>query len=132
VLHGGVGTIEGPIVGVIVFYALQRYLAARHLVSDFARRTCDRRHVVRPKGVWGYVAQRYRVALFPVRRMLVRPYERRLIAFLGGDAPPARNELARYPWFRSLLILRMLLGNAFALCIAATETNPERAYHGDP
>jgi hypothetical protein len=85
-----------------------------------------------PKGVWGYVAQRYRVALFPVRRMLVRPYERRLIAFLGGDAPPARNELARYPWFRSLLILRMLLGNAFALCIAATETNPERAYHGDP
>jgi hypothetical protein len=62
--------------------------------------------------------------LFPVRRMLVRPYKRRLIAFLGGDAPPARNELARYPWFRSLLILRMLLGNAFALCIAATETNP--------
>jgi branched-chain amino acid transport system permease protein len=28
-----------------------------------------------PKGIWGYVAQRYRVALFPVRRMLVRPYE---------------------------------------------------------
>jgi Branched-chain amino acid transport system / permease component len=27
VIIGGVGTIEGPIVGVIVFYALQRYLA---------------------------------------------------------------------------------------------------------
>ena len=27
VVIGGVGTIEGPIVGVIVFYALQRYLA---------------------------------------------------------------------------------------------------------
>jgi hypothetical protein len=24
------------------------------------------------------------------------------------------------------------LGNAFALFIAATEANPERAYHGDP
>ena len=51
-----------------------------------------------------------------------------LDAFLGLVA--ARNESARYPWFRSLLIL--LLGNAFALCTAATETNPERAYHGDP
>jgi hypothetical protein len=27
-----------------------------------------------PKGIWGYVAQRYRIALFPVRRMLVRPH----------------------------------------------------------
>ena len=27
VVIGGLGTIEGPIIGVIVFYALQRYLA---------------------------------------------------------------------------------------------------------
>jgi hypothetical protein len=24
-----------------------------------------------PKGIWGYVAQRYHVALFPLRRILV-------------------------------------------------------------
>jgi len=28
-----------------------------------------------PKGIWGYVAQRYGVALFPVRRILVRSRE---------------------------------------------------------
>jgi hypothetical protein len=28
-----------------------------------------------PKGIWGYVAQRYHVALFPLRRILVRPHE---------------------------------------------------------
>src|SRR5712671_2287622 len=76
VVIGGVGTIEGPIVGVIVFYALQRYLAdfgtwylillgtLAIVIMLFA-----------PKGIWGYVAQRYGVALFPVRRMLARPHE---------------------------------------------------------
>jgi branched-chain amino acid transport system permease protein len=76
VIIGGVGTIEGPIIGVIVFYALQHYLAdfgtwylillgtLAIVIMLFA-----------PKGIWGYVAQRYGVALFPVRRMLARPHE---------------------------------------------------------
>jgi branched-chain amino acid transport system permease protein len=76
VVIGGVGTIEGPIIGVIVFYLLQRYLADFGtwyliLLGALAIGTM----LFAPKGIWGYVAQRYRVALFPVRRMLVRSHE---------------------------------------------------------
>jgi branched-chain amino acid transport system permease protein len=77
VIIGGVGTIEGPIVGVIVFYALQRYLAdfgTWYLILLGALAIVTM--LFAPKGVWGYVAQRYRVALSPVQRMLVRLYGR--------------------------------------------------------
>jgi branched-chain amino acid transport system permease protein len=76
VVIGGVGTIEGPIVGVIVFYALQRYLAdfgTWYLILLGALAIGIM--LFAPKGIWGYVAERYSVALFPVRRMLVRPRE---------------------------------------------------------
>jgi branched-chain amino acid transport system permease protein len=73
VIIGGVGTVEGPIVGVIVFYALQRYLADFGtwyliLLGALAIFTM----LFAPKGIWGYFAERYHVALFPVRRRLVR------------------------------------------------------------
>jgi branched-chain amino acid transport system permease protein len=75
VVIGGVGTIEGPIIGVIVFYALQHYLADFGtwyliLLGTLAVGIM----LFAPKGIWGYVAQRYHVALFPVRRILVRPH----------------------------------------------------------
>jgi branched-chain amino acid transport system permease protein len=76
VVIGGVGTIEGPIIGVIVFYALQHYLADFGtwyliLLGTLAVGIM----LFAPKGIWGYVAQRYHVALFPLRRILVRPRE---------------------------------------------------------
>ena len=76
VIIGGVGTIEGPIIGVIVFYAMQHYLADFGtwyliLLGALAIATM----LFTPKGIWGYVAHRYRVALFPVRRMLVQSHE---------------------------------------------------------
>ena len=77
VVIGGVGTIEGPIIGVIVFFALQRSGGFWRLVPDSARRPCDRHHAVRPEGYLGLCAQRYRLVLFPVRRMLVWPHERK-------------------------------------------------------
>jgi len=73
---GGVGTIEGPIIGVIVFYALQRYLAdfgTWYLILLGALAIVTM--LFAPQGIWGCVAQRYRTALFAVRRMLVRSYE---------------------------------------------------------
>jgi branched-chain amino acid transport system permease protein len=76
VIIGGVGTIEGPIIGVMVFYALQRYLAdfgTSYLILLGALAIVTM--LFAPQGIWGYVAQRYRVTLFPVRRMLVRSYE---------------------------------------------------------
>jgi branched-chain amino acid transport system permease protein len=76
VVIGGVGTIEGPIVGVIVFYAMQHYLAdfgTWYLILLGALAIAIM--LFAPKGIWGYVAQYYRLALFPVRRMLVRPHD---------------------------------------------------------
>jgi branched-chain amino acid transport system permease protein len=71
VVIGGIGTIEGPIVGVLVFYFLQSYLAGYGtwylillgalaiLVMLFA-----------PRGIWGYVSERTNLVLFPIRRRL--------------------------------------------------------------
>jgi branched-chain amino acid transport system permease protein len=64
---GGIGTIEGPIVGSIIFYALQESLASHGTwyfiilglvaiaVALFARR-----------GLWGLVADRLNIRIFPV------------------------------------------------------------------
>jgi branched-chain amino acid transport system permease protein len=73
VVIGGVGTIEGPIVGVIVFYALQRYLAdfgTWYLI--FLGALAIVTMLFAPKGIWGYFAERYHIALFPLRRRLMR------------------------------------------------------------
>jgi branched-chain amino acid transport system permease protein len=69
---GGIGTMEGPVVGAIIFYLMQRYLAdfgawylmllgtLAILVMLFA-----------PKGLWGLISDRFDVTLFPTRRRLV-------------------------------------------------------------
>ena len=72
VIVGGVATIEGPIVGVAIFYALQQafsqygplYLAglgalAIGVVTFF------------PRGLWGAFAARFDVSVFPIRRRLI-------------------------------------------------------------
>jgi branched-chain amino acid transport system permease protein len=73
VVIGGIGTIEGPILGVIIFYLLQRYLAdfgAWYLILLGMLAIVVM--LFAPQGIWGYVAQRYGLALFPLRRRLVR------------------------------------------------------------
>lgn len=72
VVIGGIGTIEGPIIGVLLFYLMQAYLsdfgtwylillgALAILIMLFA-----------PRGIWGTLAARYDIALFPIRRRLV-------------------------------------------------------------
>jgi branched-chain amino acid transport system permease protein len=82
---GGLGTIEGPIIGTVVYMVLQQTLASYNawyliilglvaiFVALFARR-----------GLWGLVDERINVRLFPVgywlrvgeerpRRLLARP-----------------------------------------------------------
>ena len=71
VVIGGIGTIEGPIVGIIVFYILQNLLADYGswyllilgligiLIMLFA-----------PRGLWGLFTDRTGIQLFPVRRIL--------------------------------------------------------------
>jgi branched-chain amino acid transport system permease protein len=69
VVIGGIGTIEGPILGVIIFFLMQRYLADFGswyliLLGTLAIAVM----LFAPKGIWGYVSDRYGLVLFPVQR----------------------------------------------------------------
>ncbi|MGZ3412085.1 MAG: branched-chain amino acid ABC transporter permease, partial [Xanthobacteraceae bacterium] len=60
VVIGGIGTIEGPIVGVIVFYLLQAYLAdfgTWYLILLGALAIVIM--LFAPQGIWGFVTQRF-------------------------------------------------------------------------
>ena len=69
VIIGGIGRIEGPIVGTCVFFALRGaladlgplYLAALGLVAIVVM-------LLAPQGLWGLFAERYKIEVFPVRR----------------------------------------------------------------
>jgi branched-chain amino acid transport system permease protein len=71
VVIGGIGRLEGPIIGVIVFWALQT------LLSDFGAWYLMILGLIAivvmlfaPRGLWGLVADRSGLALFPVQRRL--------------------------------------------------------------
>jgi branched-chain amino acid transport system permease protein len=69
VVIGGIGTFEGPIVGVIIFYLMQTYLAGFGswyliLLGTLAIATM----LFAPKGIWGHLSHRFGVVLFPVQR----------------------------------------------------------------
>ena len=71
VVIGGIGTIEGPIVGVILFFFLQNALASYGswyllLLGALAIATM----LFAPRGLWGLVSERTGIELFPVRRVL--------------------------------------------------------------
>lgn len=74
VVIGGIGTIEGPIVGVLVFFAL------RSVLADYGSWYLMTLGVIAivvmlfaPKGIWGLISARSGVNLFPVRRRLTGP-----------------------------------------------------------
>lgn len=71
VVIGGIGTIEGPILGVIVFFVL------RELLADFGSWYLIVLGAVAvvmmlraPNGLWGLIADRYDLRFFPVQRRL--------------------------------------------------------------
>lgn len=71
VVIGGIGTVEGPIVGVIVFFLLQNLLADYGswyllLLGLIAIVTM----LFAPRGLWGLFSERTGIQLFPVRRIL--------------------------------------------------------------
>jgi len=71
VVIGGIGTVEGPIVGVIVFFLLQNLLADYGswyllLLGAIAIVTM----LFAPRGLWGLFSARTGIQLFPVRRIL--------------------------------------------------------------
>ncbi len=106
---GGIGSIEGPIVGTILFFALQQalagygawYLIVLGLVAIVVA-------LWAPRGLWGLVASRLHVRLFPTGYWLWSgdaepgaprgslPWRRRIArAAARGDALPDGKEAAR-------------------------------------
>lgn len=84
VIIGGIATIEGPIVGVLVFWLIQNELAAYGTVYLMLLGALA--IVVMlffPRGIWGTFAERFDLHLFPVRRRLV-------FAAAAPDAEPSR------------------------------------------
>jgi branched-chain amino acid transport system permease protein len=72
VVIGGIGTMEGPIIGVAIFYLLQYYLAALgswYLILLGALAILLM--LFAPAGVWGLISHTFNISLFPVRRRLI-------------------------------------------------------------
>jgi branched-chain amino acid transport system permease protein len=66
VVIGGIGTIEGPIVGTIIYFLLREFLAdlgSIYLLLLGALAIIIM--LVAPKGIWGYIAARWNISLFP-------------------------------------------------------------------
>jgi len=71
VVIGGIGSIEGPIVGTLVFFVLRFLLAdygAWYLITLGTIAVIIM--VKAPDGIWGLVSQRFGIYFFPVRRQV--------------------------------------------------------------
>ena len=71
VVIGGIGTLEGPFIGMLVFIIL------RELLADYGSYYLILTGIIAiavmlkaPSGIWGWVVQRYDLQLFPVGRRL--------------------------------------------------------------
>ncbi|MGD0687908.1 MAG: hypothetical protein ABSA03_22675, partial [Streptosporangiaceae bacterium] len=84
VMVGGLGTIEGPVIGAIIFFALQYWLSADgawYLILIGALAIIMTLRV--RQGIWGLFASRTGISLFPVG------YRVRVSAAAGAGEPAA-------------------------------------------
>lgn len=73
VVIGGIGTLEGPILGAIVFFALREWLSDYGSWYLIVLGTITMATVLwAPGGLWGSLTQRWDLHLFPVRRRVTR------------------------------------------------------------
>jgi len=71
VVIGGIGTLEGPLVGAVVFFVLRELLAdygAWYMILLGALAVSVM--LAYPQGLWGLIAERWDVHVFPVQRRL--------------------------------------------------------------
>jgi branched-chain amino acid transport system permease protein len=69
VVIGGIGTIEGPIIGTIIYFLIREYLddygswymIVLGIITIFVM-------IRYPKGIWGTIASRYNIHLFAIKR----------------------------------------------------------------
>jgi branched-chain amino acid transport system permease protein len=85
---GGIGRVEGPIVGTIIYLALREFLAdlgSIYLIILGAVGIAMM--LLAPKGLWGYVADRFGWQVFPLsRRLIAIPAARQAPASLAAKA----------------------------------------------
>jgi branched-chain amino acid transport system permease protein len=86
VMIGGIGTIEGPIIGALIFYLLNKvasdfgtwYLVGLGLLAIVVT-------IKFPRGLWGWFSRRHDLHFFPVQRRLVLPPSSLVIESRGGS-----------------------------------------------
>ncbi|MEM7269554.1 MAG: FAD-dependent monooxygenase [Pseudomonadota bacterium] len=74
VVIGGIGTLEGPIIGALIFFFLQNWLSdygTWYLMALGAIAIAVM--LVAPQGIWGWVQAKYDFSIFPTRRRLIGP-----------------------------------------------------------
>ena len=71
---GGIGRLEGPIVGTIVFFALRQALADRGALYLLMLGVVAIAVMLKaPKGIWGLIVDRLDWQVFPLQRRLIPP-----------------------------------------------------------
>jgi len=74
VVIGGIGTLEGPIIGTIVFFLLRETLADFGTVYLLILGLVAIGIMIKsPQGIWGWVAKRFDLELFPLRYRVRKP-----------------------------------------------------------
>ena len=71
VVIGGIGTIEGPILGTIIYFLLRDPLAdygSWYLI--LLGSTAVLIMLLAPQGIWGLISERFELRFFPVQRQL--------------------------------------------------------------
>ncbi len=67
VVIGGIGTIEGPLIGTLIFFALRETLAELGTVYLMVLGAIAIVIMLKaPDGIWGFIRQRYGIQLFPL------------------------------------------------------------------
>jgi len=67
VLVGGIGRFEGPILGAVIFFLIESWLGAAGVwYLIVLGLTALLFSLFLPKGIWGYVEDRFHVLLLPV------------------------------------------------------------------
>jgi branched-chain amino acid transport system permease protein len=74
VIIGGIGTVEGPVIGAIIIIFIRQYLAnygewSLILLGSVAVIMM----IIAPQGIWGVLQRRWRLVFFPVQRRLHIP-----------------------------------------------------------
>jgi branched-chain amino acid transport system permease protein len=88
VIIGGVATVEGPFIGVLIFFILQEELSnfgAAYLMLLGAVAIAVM--IFFPKGLWGWFSERFDIHIFPVRRIL-----KSTVALQAEEDPHSRSQ----------------------------------------